>query len=291
MKGTVVTALPYFKKQGEEIASSINASFIPYKAGIFSELFQTADSIVPIMAIGIVIRSIAPLINDKWRDPAIVVVSPDIRYAIPVLGGHHGGNDLAHRLGECCGLIPVITTATETAGEEAVEVLAARENLRILNTRSTRQANAAILTGTAGIYRISGPGMVIAGEGVSFLVAKGQYSVGIGCRLGTTADKITDALKAAFSDAGIGADEVAIYASVSLKAHETGLIEAVRKMNSNIIFLDPADIDKTGTYSDSAAKRFGIPGVAEPAALAVSCNHQLIMEKRVYGDITIAIAR
>ncbi|HOJ97097.1 MAG TPA: cobalt-precorrin 5A hydrolase, partial [Methanospirillum sp.] len=91
---TVVTALPYFRKQGEQIASALDGAFIPYRAGLFSELFQAADRIIAIMAIGIVIRGIAPLIHDKWTDPAVVVVSPDMQYAIPVLGGHHGGNDL-----------------------------------------------------------------------------------------------------------------------------------------------------------------------------------------------------
>ena len=291
MSRTVITALPYFQRQGEEIASSLDASFVIYRSGIFPDLFKSAESIIAIMAVGIVVRGISPLIKDKWTDPAVVVISPDLRYAIPVLGGHHGGNELAYLLAEKCGLIPVITTATEATGREAVEVLAEKEHLKVINTRSTRKANTAILTGSAGVYRIPGPGMVIAGKGVSFLVSEGEYSVGVGCRLGTPAEKIIDAFQIAFRDAGINADEVSIYASVDLKAHENGLIDAVRKMNSNIIFLNPDDLDETGAYSESAAKRFGIPGVAEPAALAVSTYHQLIMEKRVYGDITIAIAR
>jgi cobalt-precorrin 5A hydrolase len=291
MSKTIITALPYFQRQGEEIASTIDASFVMYRSGIFSDLFKSADSIIAIMAVGIVIRGISSLIKDKWTDPAVVVISPDLKYAIPVIGGHHGGNNLAYLLAERCGLVPVITTATEATGREAVEVIAEKEHLKIVNTRSTRRTNAAILTESAGIYRIPGPGMVIAGKGVSFLVSEGKYSVGIGCRLGTPSEQIIGAFHTAFRDAGISADEVSIYASVALKAHETGLIEAVRNMNSNIIFLNPDDLDEKGVYSESAATRFGIPGVAEPAALAVSTYHQLIMEKRVYGDITIAIAR
>ena len=50
------------------------------------------------MSMGIVVRKIAPLLDDKWTDPAVVVVSPDFRYAIPLLGGHHGANELAKEL-------------------------------------------------------------------------------------------------------------------------------------------------------------------------------------------------
>ncbi|HPP78754.1 cobalt-precorrin 5A hydrolase [Methanospirillum sp.] len=287
---TVVTALPYFRKQGEQIASALDGAFIPYRAGLFSELFQAADRIIAIMAIGIVIRGIAPLIHDKWTDPAVVVVSPDMQYAIPVLGGHHGGNDLAYMVQKTCGLTPVITTATEATGHEAVEVLAKREGLRVVNTRSTRKANASILTEKAGIYRIPGPGMVIAGSGVSFLVAEGRYSVGIGCRRGTSFEEIIGAIHAACEKAQINPDDIAIYASGALKSHESGLLEAVRTLNRNIIFLDPHDLNKETPPSESAASRFGLTGVAESAALAVSVRHHLILEKQIYGNVTIAIA-
>lgn len=290
MNRTVVTALPFFEKQAREIASAIDGTFVPYKKGIFPELFSSGARIVAIMAIGIVIRSIAPLIRDKWTDPPVVVISPDIRYAIPVLGGHHGGNDLAYLLAARCNLEPVITTATEATGKEAVEVIAAKEELRVVNTWSTRESNTAVLNGKAGIYRTPGPGMVIASPGVSFLVAEGIYTVGIGCRLGTGSERIIEALNSAFREAGIRPDEVSVYASVSLKAHEPGLIEAIREMGKSIIFLNPGDLDDAYPYSGSAAQKFGLPGVAEPAALAVSLHHRLIMGKKVYGDVTIAIA-
>jgi len=44
-----------------------------------------------IMAAGIAVRNIAPLVSDKWKDPAVVVVDSGLNFAIPVLGGHHGG--------------------------------------------------------------------------------------------------------------------------------------------------------------------------------------------------------
>jgi len=53
-----------------------------------------------------------PWLRNKWVDPAVVVVDKAMRYAIPLLGGHHGGNEVA-RLLENHGLTAVITTAME----------------------------------------------------------------------------------------------------------------------------------------------------------------------------------
>ncbi len=64
------------------------------------------------MSAGIAVRGISNLLNDKWTDPCVVVISPDFKFAIPILGGHHGGNDLAKKL-KILDIKPIITTATE----------------------------------------------------------------------------------------------------------------------------------------------------------------------------------
>ena len=291
MKPTIVIALPYFAEQGQKIAAATGGSFLAYHENVFTEAFTRADRIIAIMAAGIVVRKIAPLLEDKWQDPAVVVVSPDMRYAIPVSGGHHGANDLAHELEERLGLVAVITTATESTGRDSAEKIAAEKNLRIVNTGSTRHSNAAVLTGTAGVYTVEGPGMVIAGKGVSFLVSDAPNTAGIGCRKGTPAGEIIRAIDEALASSGLNRSDVSIYATSTLKLHESGLTEAVREVGGNLIFLDHETLSREQPVSGSAAERFGLPGVAEPAALAVSYKKELVMEKKVYGNVTIAFAR
>lgn len=291
MTRTVVIALPYFARDAEKIATVTGGIFLPYHNEAFSEAFAMSDKIIALMAVGIVVRKISPLLTDKWRDPAVVVVSPDFRYAIPISGGHHGANDLAYTLRDLLGLIPVITTATEATGRDSAEKIASESGLRIVNTGSTRSSNAAVLTGTAGIFTINEPGMVIAGKGVSFLVSDAPYSAGIGCRKGTTADEIINAVRESLETQNLTLTDVSIYATSTLKLHEDGLIEAIRKIGGNLIYLDHTTLCGEKTSSGSAASRFGLPGVAEPAALAVSYRKELVMEKKVYGNVTIAIAR
>ncbi len=69
---------------------------------------------VCIMAAGIVVRAIGPVIPDKQTGPGIIVCDEFGRHAISLLGGHEGGaNDLAHLVANKTGCIPTITTGTE----------------------------------------------------------------------------------------------------------------------------------------------------------------------------------
>ncbi len=116
----VVVTLPRFQDVGMRIAAFLEAKLLPYSAEVFTDLYGKYDAIVCVMSAGIAVRGCAPLLTDKWHDPAVIVVTPDMRYAIPVLGGHHGANDIAKRLVDL-GIEPVISTATEVMGRPSVE--------------------------------------------------------------------------------------------------------------------------------------------------------------------------
>ena len=290
MTDTVVIALPFFMKDAERIAAFLGAGAEEYSDDIFSRAFREKQRIVAIMSTGIVVRKIAPLLTDKWNDPAIVVVSPGMRYAIPLIGGHHGANALAKEL-EGVGLIPVITTATEATGRDSVEGIANRTGSDILNRDSTRSVNAALLAAEVPVHAVQGPAIVIAGHDVSILLKKGEYSIGVGCRKGIGADEVTAAIDRALEEAGIAEQDVLVYATTVKKMHEAGLTEAVSARSGNLIFLADDTINAQAGLSPSRASRIGLLGVAEPCALAVSKRKELVMRKKVFGRVTIAIAR
>ena len=289
MTDTVVIALPYFFSHAKRIATALGAEAVEYTPEVFSAIFRDKKRIVAIMSMGIVVRKIAPLLKDKWTDPAVVVVSPDLKYAIPVLGGHHGANELAKEL-LTIGIQPVITTATESVGRDSVEAIAQRSGLQIVNRDSTRSVNAAMLDADVPVHAVQSPGIVIAGPGVSILLKSGEYSIGVGCRKGVKKEEVINAIQQALSISGIAEHDVLVYATTVKKLNESGLTEAITALSGNLIFLDDDTINAQSKKSPSQATRLGLLGVAEPCALAVSKRKELVMEKNVYGRVTVAIA-
>jgi cobalt-precorrin 5A hydrolase len=160
MNDTLVIALPRFLVHAERIATFLGADVREYTPHLFAEIFPHVRRIVAVMSMGIVVRQIAPLIKDKWTDPAVIVVSPDLAFAIPVLGGHHGANELAKELA-ALGLQPVITTATEATGRDSVEAIAHRSSCGIVNRESTRLVNSALLDADVPSTLFRVPGLLL----------------------------------------------------------------------------------------------------------------------------------
>ena len=289
MNDTLVIALSRFMGKAKQIAAFLDADVREYNPSLFSEIFPQTRRIVAVMSMGIVVRQIAPLIRDKWNDPAVVVVSPDLVYAIPVLGGHHGANELAKELAGL-GIKPVITTATEATGRDSVEAIAQRSACDIINRESTRRVNSALLDGDIPVYAIEGPGIVIAGRDVSVLLKNGEFTVGIGCRRGVKSSEVLDAIREGLAETGVAECDVLAYATTQKKWDETGLSEAISALSGNLIFLDNETINAQAGVSPSRATKIGLSGVAEPCALAVAKKKELVMKKKIFGRVTIAIA-
>jgi cobalt-precorrin 5A hydrolase len=113
---------------------------------LFAKLFNLFDAIIAVMAVGIVVRSIAPFIADKTTDPAVVVVDDLGKYAISLLSGHIGGaNRLTKIVAGEIGAISVVTTATDLLGRKSVEEIAEEHDLKIVNFESLTLVNSAIV--------------------------------------------------------------------------------------------------------------------------------------------------
>lgn len=85
------------------------------------------NAFVFISALGICVRTIAPLIADKHADPAVVCVDTCSKHAIAVVSGHVGGaNELTKIIAHIIGAEAVITTQSDLSGLWALDTLAAR---------------------------------------------------------------------------------------------------------------------------------------------------------------------
>lgn len=82
----------------------------------FAALYRQHPQWLMIAATGIAVRFIDGQALDKHSDPAVVTLDAAGRFAVALLGGHEGGaNQLAYRVAQAVGAVPVITTASEAA--------------------------------------------------------------------------------------------------------------------------------------------------------------------------------
>ncbi len=272
----------------EKIQKLIGGEIIAYSKDAFKKAFEY-KLIIAIMAAGIAVRNIAPLVRDKWDDPGVVVVDSGMNFAVPILGGHHGGNELAKKLSGL-GIIPVITTAIETSGRDSVESIAKDLGCKIVNRDSTRKVNTVLLEKDVEVLRIKGPKIVVVDDDVSVLKNKGLV-IGIGANRGVSKNEVIDAVSCALSEIDATIDIVNCFASAAIKKNEMGILEAAATFEKELKFVPHEVINSINVPSVSKAKSLGLNGVCEPAALAISEEKILLLKKRIYGNVTIAIAR
>ena len=96
-------------------------------ADFLTAALPTLEGVVFIGALGICVRSIVPLIQDKHQDPPVVCIDSTGRYVIPVLSGHVGGaNELSRRLATALGGEAIITTQSDNCGLWSLDLLGKR---------------------------------------------------------------------------------------------------------------------------------------------------------------------
>jgi cobalt-precorrin 5A hydrolase len=112
--------------RGDEAARHIQ-SFEGSVRLLFPALFPAYKGLIIIISLGAVIRMIAPLLQDKKKDPGIVVIDDKGEHVISVLSGHLGGaNELTLEVAAAIGARPVITTASDVQKTIAVDLFGSR---------------------------------------------------------------------------------------------------------------------------------------------------------------------
>ncbi|HEK1770668.1 TPA: precorrin-3B C(17)-methyltransferase [Pseudomonas putida] len=76
-------------------------------------LYREGAPIIALCAAGIVIRTLAPLLDEKGAEPPVLAVAEDGSAVVPLLGGLSGVNVMAREIGEVLGVAAAITTSGE----------------------------------------------------------------------------------------------------------------------------------------------------------------------------------
>ncbi len=284
------------------------------------ERFRAGDTLVCIMAAGIPFRLLAPYLQSKRDDPAVIVLDEDGRHAVPLLGGHAAGaNRFAREIADFLGGTAVITTSSDVQGLTAPDELAQKLGLTIDDNTALTDVTALLVDGRPVCIEsredpgVDGYGWVpsegdAAGFAARVLITHNIIDIthdlptarlipqstvaGIGCWRGAPSIEIIAAINAACFRHSVDPRSVGTIASIDVKRDEPGLAEAAAILGAKTIFYGAGELAALGRPgSDFVEEKVGTAAVCEPAAiLAAGEGAELICGKEVEGAVTISLA-
>ena len=289
-------------------------------------LFEDGRPVVGVCAAGILVRSVAPALDDKRAEPPVVAVSEDGAFVVPLLGGHRGGVELARCIADGIGAAAALTTAGDRRFGLALDsppagwTLANPEDCKPFVAsllRGARVRPPADLASQAPWLAASRLPFDDAGElAIRIDVASGdggdggasgdgapdtlvyrprRLAIGVGCERGAAPEEIAALARSCLSRAGLAPGAVAGVFSIDLKSDEPAVHALAESLRVPARFFPAAALEAEGPRlrnpSDVVFRAVGCHGVAEGAALAAAGPEgELIVEKTRSARGTCAIA-
>jgi cobalt-precorrin 5A hydrolase len=313
-----------------ELAQSPFTVFPECLKDLMGRLWRTTDGLVCIMASGIVVRMIAPLLEGKDKDPAVVVMDDAGNFAVSLLSGHLGGaNQLADRCALLTGATPVVTTATDANGLPSFDMLAREmgwviddlSRVKVLNSLLLENAEIAVVDPTGQVEQYCGGRGRLAfhadfqsalrsgAKGFLFVTNRRlppqaqsphllvlhprNLVLGIGCNSGTAAEEIEEVVLTNLKRLFLSLKSVRSLATATAKRDEPGLLAFAGKYAFPITCYESSELNTVTTPSPPsphALDAIGATGVAEPAAILAADGGRLLLKKVKSGNVTLAIA-
>ncbi|WP_066635850.1 cobalt-precorrin 5A hydrolase [Desulfolucanica intricata] len=299
-------------------------------APLIKNLFNNEQALIMIMALGIVIRMIAPHLKSKRTDPAVLVLDEKGEHVISALSGHWGGaNELTNFLAAELGAHPVITTSTDVQNLPAADLLAKQYNLIPENFSELKAVNAALVNGehvtiytpfplnitpTPGItvcpwalyknklldnegWQVLITNKVIPNTKNTLFLRPKNLIIGIGCRKGTAKEQIMAVLEQALEQVNKSILSIKLIATIDLRAEEPGLTGLAADLGVPLITFSRKEINDAyskypGIFKNSkfVKEKIGVGGVCEPVTLLACPQAKLIKPKFPQNGVTAAIA-
>jgi cobalt-precorrin 5A hydrolase/precorrin-3B C17-methyltransferase len=296
-------------------APRINKGVVPFGETVahLQRLFAEGRPIVGICAAGVLIRALAPLLTDKRFEAPVVALAEDGSAAIPLLGGHHGANDLARRIAEVTGGMAALTTAGDLRHGVALDAppggwrlanperakaimasLLAGEPIALHNETSVAVGWLAQLPWAAEADRRVVVTQKPAASTDELVFHPATLVLGVGCERLVPADELIALAERSLAAAGLSPLAVACVASIALKAAEPAVHALAAHLGVPARFLDAATLEREtprlANPSDLVFRETGCHGVAEGAALAaVGAQGRLALPKQRSARATCAI--
>ena len=234
------------------------------------QIFDKYEYLVFIMATGIVVRTIAPLIISKFSDPAILVMDEKGNNIISLLSGHMGGaNEMTLYMSDLINSHPVITTATDVNKKSSLDMIAKKLNGHIddfrdnvLKINSMLVNNEEVHLYIDGNYKINHQGFTLYDEKTDLdkvrnlvVVTNKKYInkmlnknienlnekiikvtpkdivIGVGCKKNTDSKHMKNSLIKFLAEYNIDINAVKEIGSIEIKKDEKAIIDLAKYLN------------------------------------------------------------
>lgn len=308
-----------YAREGTKIIESDISSFMGSIMGDY-------DIICCIMATGIVVRAIAPILEHKSKDPGILVMDAHGDYVISLLSGHLGGaNDAARLVAKRLGSKAVITTGTDVKGTMAVDVLAEKIQCSIDDFTDAKDITALILNGEViglinqgnvdlddvilpgNIELLSDnshikkyAGVIITSRELektslkipSVKLVPKKLVLGVGCRRDTPGKKIILAIQSTLASIKLSDKGIKAFATIGLKEQEIGIQEACDYFKAKKMIIPDEMVQMVQSRfeaSDFVFQTTGLYAVSEPCGYIASGFGTCLLEKQKLNGITLSV--
>ncbi|MGB1776195.1 MAG: precorrin-3B C(17)-methyltransferase [Synechococcus sp.] len=286
--------------------------------------WQAERTLLVVGAIGAVTRLIAPLLQGKAHDPAVLVMDPKGTHVVPVLGGHgSGAEQCARELAAALGANPVITGACASDGRLALDEFGTGwgwrrsgtvEQWRTLMQHQGRHQASTVWQSSGQQQWLSDaihPQVTPVEQGPAQLQIGSQQRdgcqwhpptlwLGVGCERDTSPSLITRAIENTLAAADLSIEAVAGIASADRKGDEAGLLSITAERGWPLRTFPASALANVSVPNPSEVvlAEMGTPSVSEAAALLAAGRHGVLKQPKAIhraeggerGAVTVAIA-
>ncbi|MFZ4641118.1 MAG: precorrin-3B C(17)-methyltransferase [Nodosilinea sp.] len=285
-------------------------------ADLIGRLWADHDGLMFALATGAVVRLIAPLLQHKSVDPAVVVIEERGRQVISLCGGHQGGADrLTCQVAQLMGADPILTGSAQANNLPALDLLG--EPFGWQRGEGDWTAVSGAISGGKSVTVFQDCGSTLwqqhlppdhpfvfettaAPPSAQLWISASPHQfltpstwpvvqwhprvlwVGVGCERGTPRSVIAAGIDRICQTHGLAPAAIAGVASLDLKADEVGLVELCQERGWPLRCFSAAELRGVAVPnpSDRVEAAVQTPSVAEAAAM-LAAGGELRLTKQV----------
>ncbi|WP_370407749.1 precorrin-4 C(11)-methyltransferase [Tenacibaculum dicentrarchi] len=300
-------------------SSNGNVSTIASISDYLIDNFSKLDGICFVTALGICVRLIAPYIQDKNTDPAVISVDDLGVNVQSVLSGHKGGaNDFALKVSTVLGANPIISTSSDIQNIWALDTLGTQFDWQTESSLSITKTMALFVNNkpTALLLDIKDKGTqhlektapnfvtVFYDEkdidytqfelfiAVSYKIYEAKIpslflipkvlSIGSGCSKELNFTVFQETFKTKLANEGFHFSAIKNFGSIDIKANQQAYLDFSEVNNIPFSTFTSDEINKISipNPSEMVQSKIGVAGVSESCAMLLSENNELLVEKQ-----------